>query len=232
MTIAAMTDRDFTKEVLQGTQPVLVACRASWCVPSQQLIPNFESIAKQYDGRVKVVAVDMDTDSEGIRKRFNVTRLPVTMLFHHGTLKDFIGGATSEESITQMIDKQLSPVMAVDELNFDREVIASRVPVVVHFTARWCSASLKLLPDVEALATRFQGRARVAQVEFGPETARLCARFNVVRVPTVALFVDGKVVDQVFGAMVGGTKTEAVRTSCVGLTSVDNLGQMLQRFVA
>jgi thioredoxin-like negative regulator of GroEL len=76
------------------------------------------------------------------------------------------------------------------------------------------------------------GRARVVRVEFGPETARLCARFGVERVPTTALFVDGQMVDQILGAMQGGTKVSDVRSSCVGLTSLENLTKMVERFAA
>ncbi len=231
MTVPLINDRDFTKTVMQSKEPVVVAFRAGYCLPSQQLSPVMDSLAKSYEGRARFVAVDVEADSEGLQKRFKLGRLPVTMLFKDGVVKDFVGGATSAETISEMVDRQLAPVMELDEFTFDREVMGSRMPFLVHFGARWCEASLSLIPGVEEVAKKYDGIARVAHVEFGPDTARLCARFDVSRVPTLSLFVDGQVVDQIFGAMTGGTKIGEVRSSCVGLTTVDNITQMVGRFV-
>ena len=84
---------------------------------------------------------------------------------------------------------------------------------------------------INELATKFQRRAKVARLEMRPENARLFAMYRVNRVPTTAVFYNGAIQDQIFGAMVGGTKTGGVQTSCVGLTSFDNLGEMLERFM-
>jgi thioredoxin 1 len=231
MNISQLTDRDFSRTVLESDEPVLVAFRAAWCQPSQELSPIIESVAQENEGRVRVVAVDVD-DAAAVCQRFNVSRLPVTMLFEGGRVRDFIGGATSKEMVTDMLDRRLQPVREVNEWDFDREVLESRVPVLVHFGAAWCDANRFVAPEVDSLASKMAGRVRAVRVEFGPDTARLCARFGVTRVPTVALFVDGKVVDQIFGAMQGGTKAAGARTSCVGLTSLDNLEQMVEPFVA
>jgi thioredoxin 1 len=225
------SSRDFTSNVLDSREPVVVTFRASYCLPSQQLSPVMDAIAENYDGRCRVMAVDLDNDSDGLRERFKVDRLPVTMLFEDGIIKDFIGGQTSAKTISEMIDRRLQPVLELSELTFDREVMNSRVPVLVHFGALWCEASLSLVPQVEEIARSFRGKARVTYVEFGPPTERLCARFDVLRVPTIALFVGGQVVDQIFGAMVGGTKVGNIRSSCVGLTTTENIAQLIDRFV-
>ena len=231
MALATMTEREFPKEVLQGDTPVLVAFRASWCAPSQDLTPVVEEAAAEYRGRAKVVAVDVDGDPRAnkICRRYDVSRLPVLMLFHEGGVKDLIGGATTKEVITDMLESRLRPVLDVGEHNFEAEVLRSRVPVLVHFHAAWCSASVELLPLVESMADRFHGRAKIARVEFGGENARLCARYGIVRVPTVVLFQGGQVKDRILGAMKGGTKVEVGRqTPCVGLTSFDNLAAMVE----
>ena len=231
MALATMTEREFPKQVLQDDSPVLVAFRASWCAPSQDLTPVVEETATEYKGRAKVVAVDVDGDPRAnkICRRYDVSRLPVLMLFHEGGVKDLIGGATTKEVITDMLESRLRPVLDVGEHNFEAEVLRSRVPVLVHFHAAWCSASVELLPLVESMADRFHGRAKIARVEFGGENARLCARYGIVRVPTVVLFQGGQVKDRILGAMKGGTKVEGGRqTSCVGLTSFDNLAAMVE----
>lgn len=239
MTVAILSDEAFRKEVLQSKVPVVVAFRASWCVPSRDLEPAFDEIAGAYDGRVKTVAVDFDRDN-ALCRQLGVTRVPVTMLIADGKPVDFIGGMTDQLSISQMVERFLEPaspkyserVKDVGAADFNREVLKSPVPTLVHFTAGWCQPSQRLVPVINEVSERYQGKAKVVRVEFGPETAELCARFGIVRVPTIALFVNGKVEDQILGEMVGGTKVGAVRTSCVVLTSEQNVGGMLERFVA
>jgi hypothetical protein len=83
---------------------------------------------------------------------------------------------------------------------------------------------------INNLTTKFRGRAKVARLEMRPDTARLFGVYGVKRVPTTAVFHNGRIQDQIFGAMTGGTKTGGVQSSCVGLTSFDNLAEMLERF--
>jgi thioredoxin 1 len=122
-------------------------------------------------------------------------------------------------------------VLQMDELNFDLEVMASRVPVLVHFDARWCAASQAIVPLVNEIAKKFERKAKVVRVEFGPENARLCARFGVIRVPTLALFVDGQIEDQIFGGMAASARTDEATTSCIGLTPDQNIAKMLEPFI-
>jgi thioredoxin 1 len=232
MAISSVSDREFSQEVLQHDAPVVVAFRAAWCVPSQQLAPLVDDIADRYAGRVKVVGVDVDSDpkADKLCRQYKVTRLPMVMVFREGRVADFIGGAASPDNVADMIDRQLRPVTDVNEYNFDAEVLKSPVPVLVHVDAAWCAQSRALIPDVEQTAERFRGRVKVVRLDFGPANARLCAQYGFLRVPTLAVFHRGQVEDQIFGPMEGGTKTEAVRTSCVGLTATDNIAEMLEPF--
>jgi len=52
--VLRLTDRNFEEEVLQSQIPVLVEFSASWCVPSQQMKPMLETVAKEYAGRLKI----------------------------------------------------------------------------------------------------------------------------------------------------------------------------------
>jgi thioredoxin 1 len=232
MPLHSVVDAGFAKTVLCSDKPVLVAFRAGWCLPSQQLVPIIEEVAAKFEGRVQVVAVDADGDTAAIRRHSKVNRLPITMLYHHGRSVDFIGGMTSVAEITDMIDRRLQPVIDLTELDFDAEVIQSNVPVLVHFASSSCAPSRELAPVVQEIAEKFGPSVRVTRVDFGPENARLCARFGVRRFPTLSLFINGQIEDQIFGAMVGGTKVDGVRASCVGLTSFQNIASMLAPFVA
>lgn len=229
MSVVAVTDRHFTKDVLQSDVPVLVACGADWCVSSEELRPAIEEVAAKYEGRAKVVAVDVNGDPRAnkILRGYRVTRLPVVMLFHEGELRDLVGGMASAEVITEMLERRLRPVRDVAAHNFEAEVLCSAVPVLVHFAGAWCAASQELEPLVESIAEQYRGRAKVVRVEFGGSNAALCAQYGIFRVPTLALFAGGQVRDQIFGAMKGGTWAEGVRD----LSPFDNVAHMVEEFV-
>jgi len=228
--VVSVSDADFRTQVLRSKEPVLVAFRAGWCVPSQQLAPVIDKVADKYHGKVRVAAVQVGAETDRLCREYGVHRLPVLMLFKDGEVKDAIGGVTDAANIADMLDTHLKPVVDLSEFNFEREVLRSRLPVLVHFWAAACKPSLKMEQVINELAEKFRGRAKVARLEMRPDTAHLFGMYGVNRVPTTAVFHNGKIEDRILGAMTGGTKTEAVQTSCVGLTSFDNLGEMLERF--
>jgi thioredoxin 1 len=224
MKIPNIRHSEFKTQVLQSPNPVLVAFRASSCLPSQRLAPIIDEIAGKFGERVRFVAVDAEGEGASISRRFKVTRLPVTMLFDQGRGVDFVGGMASRDTLVEMIERRLKRVHQVDELNFDADVLEPRIPVIVHFDAAWCSVSRALVPVLDKLAEKFHRNARFVRVEFGPANARLCSRFGVSRVPTLSLFVDGHVEDQIFGGMSGEGKKG-------GLASAESIEKMLTPFL-
>lgn len=229
--VVSVTDTDFRTQVLRSKEPVLVAFRAGWCMPSQQLVPIIDGVAEKYRGRVRCAAVEVGPGTERLCREYGVHRLPVVMLFKDGEAKDAIGGVTDAANIADMVEAQLKPAVDLSEFNFEREVMQSRLPVLVHFWAASCRQSLEMEQVINEMAEKFRGRAKVARLEMRPDTARLFGHYGVNRVPTTAVFRNGRIEDRILGAMTGGTKTDAVRTSCVGLTTFDNLREMLEPFV-
>lgn len=82
--------------------------------------------------------------------------------------------------------------------NFDESVIKSSVPVLVDFWAEWCGPCRMIAPTVEALASDYSGRATVGKlnVDDNPNTAM---QFNVRSIPTLLIFKNGEVVEQIVG---------------------------------
>jgi thioredoxin 1 len=246
MAVATITESSsFAKEVLEDRSRVLVSFRAAGCLPSRQMVPAIEEVAKDLGGKVKFVAVDVaedDWSTNAILREQNITRLPVVMLFEGGKVKDFIGGSTSKAAIAEMAAgkrKRLTagrakraapkkPVVAARAGDFKRTVLESDSPVLVHFHSAACRQSLALLPEVESIAAELDAKAKVVRLDFDKENAPLFERFGVHRLPTLALFRDGKVVDQIFGAMTGGAKVGDRLASCVNLTTVQNIAQMVE----
>src|SRR5215471_17553258 len=85
----------------------------------------------------------------------------------------------------------MSNVPEINAQTFETEVLAATVPVLVDFTATWCSPCRALKPILEKLAKEGEGRFKVLAVD-GDESPDLAARFGVKGFPTVIAFAGGK----------------------------------------
>jgi thioredoxin 1 len=90
-------------------------------------------------------------------------------------------------------------VEAVTADEFESEVLASPVPVLVDFWAPWCRPCDAIEPHLRDIASDRNGRVRLVRVNVDDE-AGLAARYGVLTLPTVILFADGEPRATVFGA--------------------------------
>jgi thioredoxin 1 len=89
-------------------------------------------------------------------------------------------------------------IVHVTDNDFDAEVLQSSVPVLVDLWAPWCAPCRAIAPDVEALAESYAGKLKVCKlnVDESPQTP---TKYSVRGIPTLFIFKDGQVVDQVVG---------------------------------
>jgi thioredoxin 1 len=93
----------------------------------------------------------------------------------------------------------MSKAAAVTAAEWDTEVLKSDVPVLVDFWAAWCGPCRAIGPSVDAIAEEFEGKAKVFKVDVDSEQ-ELAEKYNIMSIPNLLYFKDGKVVDQVVGA--------------------------------
>lgn len=91
------------------------------------------------------------------------------------------------------------PVKVTTE-TFKKEVLESEVPVIVDFWAQWCRPCLMLAPVLEELESDLAGKVKIAKVNVDEE-GYLANQFRVSSIPTVYLFENGQVKNQVIGLM-------------------------------
>ncbi|MBE0596169.1 MAG: thioredoxin TrxA [Desulfuromonadales bacterium] len=91
-------------------------------------------------------------------------------------------------------------VVQLSDDSFDQEVLKSSIPVLVDFWASWCAPCKAISPVVDGLADEYDGKVKVAKlnVDENPATP---GQYGVRGIPTLILFKNGKVVDQVVGAV-------------------------------
>ncbi len=91
-------------------------------------------------------------------------------------------------------------VQAVDDSNFENEVVNSDTPVLVDFWATWCGPCKTLMPVVEEVAGEMEGKVKIVKmnIEDAPETP---TKYGLRGVPTLMLFKGGKVIDTRVGGM-------------------------------
>ena len=90
-------------------------------------------------------------------------------------------------------------ILQVTDQNFEQEVLKANQPVLVDFWAAWCGASRMIAPTVEALATEYSGKAKVAKMNVD-ENQSTPAQYRIQGIPTLLLFKDGQVREQLVGA--------------------------------
>lgn len=91
-------------------------------------------------------------------------------------------------------------VVNVSDANFEQLVLKSDVPALVDFWASWCVPCRVIAPTIEEMAAQYNGKVRVTKmnVDENPATP---VKYGVRGIPTLILFKDGKVLDQLVGAV-------------------------------
>ena len=97
------TDANFDDEVLNSDQPVLVDFWATWCGPCRTIAPTIEELASEYQGRAKVVKLDVDHNPQTPMK-YGIRSIPSLIFFKDGRPVDQMVGVVPKPMLMQKLD--------------------------------------------------------------------------------------------------------------------------------
>jgi thioredoxin 1 len=101
-----VTDLNFETEVLKSDKPVLVDFWAEWCGPCRMIAPSLEAVAQQFDGKAKIVKLNVDENME-TPQQYGIRSIPTLILFKNGTEQERIVGAVPRDVIAHLVEKYI-----------------------------------------------------------------------------------------------------------------------------
>jgi thioredoxin len=102
-------------------------------------------------------------------------------------------------------------VAAFSDSTWEQDVLKSDKPVVIDFWAEWCAPCRMMAPTIDALASEYDGKAKVGKLNVD-ENTEVSAKYQIRGIPTVLIIKNGEVAEQV-----------------VGVTSKDNLSKLIDK---
>ena len=94
----------------------------------------------------------------------------------------------------------MANVMEITDKNFDAEVLSADVPVLIDFWAVWCGPCKMVAPIVQELSADYAGKLKVGKCDVDANQS-IAIKYGIRSIPTLLIFKNGEVVQQIIGAM-------------------------------
>ena len=102
-----LTERNFSDQVLESSQPVLVDFWADWCAPCRRVAPSVDRLAGDYEGRLTVGKVDIEAQPE-LARTYGIRSIPALLVFQDGEVVERIAGAVPFERLSASVEGVLN----------------------------------------------------------------------------------------------------------------------------
>ncbi len=103
MSVPFVSEQDFEKEILRSELPVLIDFTASWCAPCKTVAPEVEAVARELEGKAKVVKIDIDK-SKRIATSLRIQAVPTFMVFNRGRPVAAEQGVLKRTQLREMVE--------------------------------------------------------------------------------------------------------------------------------
>ena len=90
--------------------------------------------------------------------------------------------------------------LQINKDKFETEVIKNNIPVIVDFFAEWCGPCKMFAPILDQLSEEYEGKIKIIKIDIDTEP-ELAAEYNIMSIPTIVFFNNGKVANRHVGLM-------------------------------
>jgi thioredoxin 1 len=106
MTQATFVQNADFDRLLTATEPIVVDFTATWCGPCKVISPFIDQLAETYEGRAKVVKLDVDENKDKAKK-YGIRSIPAVLIFKGGEVVETLVGKATYETFSQALEKHL-----------------------------------------------------------------------------------------------------------------------------
>lgn len=212
------TNEQSISRVLQTGLPVALLFWSQQAPLPPAIEMQLNQAAARYAGKLLIAKVDTNTE-RALVERYQIRQTPALVFLKEKKVENMLTGALSTEAVNgwlrylaeggirpQLAAPQPAPTaqaqgsdhpVTLTDANF-AQIINSAQPVLVDFWAPWCGPCRMVAPTVEQLAREFGGRAIVGKLNVD-ENPRTAQQYQIMGIPALYIFKQGKVVDQMVG---------------------------------